>query len=142
MSWRKSSPALIARFEALVPSDARVERRQMFGYPAAFLAGHLFMSLFEERLLLRLGERDRTALLALPGARTFEPMPGRAMREYVMVPGALVADDEALEEWIACAVSFAGALPPKKAKATTKKAKATAKKPKATAKKKAPRPKK
>ena len=116
--WRKSSPALVERFAALVPDDRRVERRQMFGYPAAFLGGHLFMSLFEESLLLRLGERDRAELLGMRGARTFEPMPGRPMREYVLVPPDVVADDEAMGEWVERAVGFVGAMP---AKATKKK---------------------
>lgn len=30
--WKKSSPALVERFEAALPRDPRVEPKKMFGY--------------------------------------------------------------------------------------------------------------
>ena len=47
MAWKKSPPALIETFDAVLPG-APAERRSMFGYPAAFVNGNLFMSLFED----------------------------------------------------------------------------------------------
>ena len=35
--WQPSSPELIACFDACLPHAAGVERRQMFGYPCAFV---------------------------------------------------------------------------------------------------------
>src|SRR5262245_8008830 len=101
IKMRKSSEALVARFGALVPTDERIEPKQMFGYPAAFLGGNLMMSLFQENLVLRLGDADRKTFLAQPGASTFEPMPGRPMKEYVVAPASLVSDDKAISRWIA-----------------------------------------
>ena len=57
MKWRKSSEVLVAKFSALVPEDPSVERRKMFGYPAAFVGGNLFMGLHREALILRLSEK-------------------------------------------------------------------------------------
>ena len=40
MPWKKSSPSLIAVFDAVLPAGI-AERRQMFGYPCAFVGGNL-----------------------------------------------------------------------------------------------------
>ena len=39
MAWRKSPQHMIDLFDEAVPKDSRIERRKMFGYPAAFLNG-------------------------------------------------------------------------------------------------------
>lgn len=111
--WTKSPAALVEAFAAALPDDPRVERRQMFGYPAAFANGQLFAGLHQNDLMLRLGETERATLLALPGARPFAPMPGRVMREYAVVPAALHADRRALRGWMKKALAYACGLPPK-----------------------------
>jgi TfoX/Sxy family transcriptional regulator of competence genes len=115
MAWRKSPPALIAAFDAALPDDAHVERRKMFGYPAAFAHGHLFTGLHQESLMVRLGEAQRAALMK-HGGRPFEPMPGRTMREYVVVPAVIVADSRALATWLKRGLAYVGTLPAKTAK--------------------------
>jgi TfoX/Sxy family transcriptional regulator of competence genes len=116
MAWKKSSPELIARFSACLPDDPLVERRSMFGYPCAFVQGHMVSGLHEERLIVRLPADERDALMAEGGA-IFSPMPGRLMKEYVVVPPALVAKHQALCTWVARAVAYGTTLPPKAAKA-------------------------
>lgn len=59
MAWQKSSPELIARFGACLPDDPLIERRQMFGYPCAFVNGKMFVGLHEENLIMRLDEVGR-----------------------------------------------------------------------------------
>lgn len=112
--WKKAPPELIAAFDAALPADARVERRTMFGYPCAFVGRNMFAGTHEHRLLVRLGETGREALLAQPGAQRFEPMPGRVMREYVVVPSDVVADRRQLAAWLRKAFVYAAALPVKK----------------------------
>lgn len=116
MAWRKAPPSLVATFDRAIPSGRGIERRQMFGYPAAFLGGRLFAGLHQEDFILRLGAADRDALSASHGACPFEPMPGRRMRDYVALPSAIVADDAALARWIARALDHAATLPAKAAK--------------------------
>lgn len=48
------------------------------------------------------------------GAAPFAPMPGRTMKDWVVLPKAVVADDEALDAWVARAGAFAASLPPKR----------------------------
>ena len=85
-SFEKSPPELVARFEAAADRHPDATRRKMFGYPAAFYNGQMFAGLHQDSLILRLGPDDRASFLALPGSRIFEPMAGRPMREYVVVP--------------------------------------------------------
>ena len=62
---------------------------------------------------------DRAAFLRQAGARVFEPMPGRAMREYVVVPAAVLKSRAKLNGWLNKALAYAQALPPKAAKSTS-----------------------
>jgi TfoX/Sxy family transcriptional regulator of competence genes len=101
----------VEAFDAVLPGLA--ERRRMFGYPAAFVNGNMFMGLWQDHFLLRLGDRDRAALLAVAGARRFEPQRRRALREYVLAPARVVADRGALRTWVGRALRHAAALPPK-----------------------------
>ena len=116
MKWRKSSEVLVAKFSALVPEDPSVERRKMFGYPAEFVGGNLFMGLHREALILRLSEKDRSSLLRVAGASIFEPMPGRPMREYVVVPPSMIDRATSPARWIGRSLDYARSLPPKSAR--------------------------
>jgi len=88
----------------------------MFGYPALFLNGNMFAGTFRDQVVVRLGEKDRAALLKEKGAVPFAPMPGRAMKEYVVVPAALVSRPAALRAWLERALTYADTLPAKKKK--------------------------
>lgn len=114
MAWKKAPASLIEAFDGALPRDARVERRKMFGYPCAFVNGNMFAGTHEHRLIVRLAEEQRDALLALPGAGRFEPMPGRVMREYVVVPLDMLADRAALAHWLRRSFDYAAALAPKR----------------------------
>ena len=110
--WRKSPEDLIALFQAALPDDPRIERRKMFGYPCAFVAGNLFTGLHQENVIVRLAERDRVAAIG-KGARLFEPMSGRPMREYIVLPESALANRGALAAWLQQGLNYAASLPPK-----------------------------
>lgn len=113
--WRKSPPDLVEAFDALVSPYGRAQRRSMFGYPAAFLAGNMVCGLHEDRLVLRLDPRAAAAAKKR-GARDFEPLPGRSMRGWIAVPRALVADHELVQTWLERAFRHVAALPAKQTK--------------------------
>ncbi|MGH2688438.1 MAG: TfoX/Sxy family protein, partial [Actinomycetota bacterium] len=106
-SWKQSPPDLVQRFEQVMPGPPAVARK-MFGYPAGFVNGHMFMGLFQDRFVLRLPEPERHELLAVEGAEVFEPMEGRRMKEYVALPGGWPA--ESLEPWVDKALAYAAAM--------------------------------
>jgi hypothetical protein len=64
---------------------------------------------------VRLAEPDRAALVA-KGGHVFEPMPGRPMREYVVLPKAVLRDRRALADWIRRGLAHTAAVPAKTAK--------------------------
>jgi hypothetical protein len=59
MAWTKSPPSLIELFDMSVPSAASITRRKMFGYPAAFANGNLFIGLHQNDFIMRLSEGPR-----------------------------------------------------------------------------------
>ncbi len=90
--------------------------RPMFGNLAAFVNGNMFSGLFGEDLFVRLPD-DQAAPIRKQGGRNFEPVPGHAMKGYVMVPTNWSAKPAATKPWITAALAFTRAMPPKVAKA-------------------------
>jgi len=119
MKWRKPSEELTKLFEEVTPGPPATPRK-MFGFPAAFVNGNMFMGLHQEDMILRLPEDSRAELLKM-NARTFEPMPGRPMREYVVVPPSLLRNRDKLSSWVQKALEYGSSLPPKSAKKPAKK---------------------
>ena len=113
MKWTKPSRQLIEIFNDVVPEDKGVDRRKMFGYPCAFKNGNMFMGLHQKNMFLRLSKEDREAFLELNLAGQFEPMPGRIMREYVVVPFWILKDKKKLKEWIRKSLAYVSSLPQK-----------------------------
>ena len=111
--FSKSPPDLVERFEAITREIPGAERRQMFGYPALFVGGYHVTGLHQATWVVRLGEADRTELLAIAGARPFEPIPGRAMGGYAVLPPQITADDDAVRGWVEKAIEYGRGLPPK-----------------------------
>ena len=110
--WERSSPELVARFDACLPRAPGVERRQMFGCPCAFVNGNMFTGVHEHRLIVRLAETERTSLAKMPDVKPFIVM-GRTMREYVAFERPLERAPRELANWMAKALAFAQTLPPK-----------------------------
>lgn len=119
----KSPPRLIERFGMILERFPELERRQMFGYPAAFVAaGHMVTGLHGANWIVRLAEPDQAPLRDAGGA-DFEPMPGRPMKGFLSLTEEIVANDEAVVEWIGKAQVHAASLPPKKPRKARKAAK-------------------
>src|SRR6266496_730253 len=114
VSFPKPDQASKAWFESLVPHDPRVRSRPMFGNRAAFVNGNMFLALFGMDVAIRLSAEDLAELLALRGASVFEPMPGRAMKDYVVLPSAWRRSRRKAQEWVDRSFTWACTLAPKK----------------------------
>lgn len=112
----KPDATTIAWYEEAVPSDPRAVRSQMFGFPCAFVGGHMFFGTFSRSVVARVGEARVTPLIAEGKGTFFEPMEGRAWKEYIQVPTGSLSDRE-LAGIAQEALTFAAALPPKPPKA-------------------------
>src|SRR5438552_11317983 len=115
MEWKKTPPELAAKFDRAAPKDRNVVRKPMFGYPALFLNGNMFAGTFQDKIVARLSETDRERAFNA-GTKQFSPMPGRPMKEYVVVPAADVAKPAALAKWVAQSHAYAKTLPAKEKK--------------------------
>jgi TfoX/Sxy family transcriptional regulator of competence genes len=114
--WQHAPQEWIDAFDAALPKD--VERRKMFGYPAAFVNGNMAAGLYRDDLVLKLDEKDRDALLKA-GGKPFVVM-GRTMGAFVAVPPNFKQKPADLKKWLARSIAFAASLPPKVKKKKTK----------------------
>ena len=111
--WEPAPREAVKAFEAATSGLAGVEPRKMFGYSCVFAKGNMFAGLHEAGMVLRLSDEERAEFLRLKGAEQFEPMPGRVMREYVVVPSELLNSPDQLREWVEKSLGYVSSLPAK-----------------------------
>ena len=119
---KKLKPApgeAVAAFEAATFGLPGAEPRKMFGYSCVFARGNMFAGLHEVGMVLRLPDEQRAEFLRLKGAEQFEPMPGRVMREYVIVPKVLLNAPDQLRVWVEKSLAYVLSLPAKPKKGSS-----------------------
>ena len=99
--------------DALTGRRGLIEKR-MFGGVCFLLHDHMLCGASKRGFLFRVGQERVAEALARPGATLME-MGGRTFRGYLRVdPERCGARD--LRDWVALAIGYVGALPPKAAK--------------------------
>jgi TfoX/Sxy family transcriptional regulator of competence genes len=121
MAFPQPSDADKAWFEALLPEAPGVMMLPMFGNYAGFVDGNMFLCLFGDQVAVRLDEAGRAELLAAADSQPFEPMPGRPMKEYVVLPEQWRDTPELAEEWVDRSLEYAAAMPTRHHKGKTAK---------------------
>ncbi len=116
--WKPAPTEAVAAFETSTSGLPGAEPRKMFGYSCAFAKGNMFVGLHEAGMILRLPEEQREEFLRLKGSKQFEPIPGRVMREYVLVPKVLLDSPERLRAWVEKSLTYVSSLPAKPKKGT------------------------
>lgn len=106
----------VAAFERLTPTKPTITVKKVFGQPAAFVNGNMFMGVFGEQVFVRLSEVECRSAVETEGLKPFEPMAGRAMRGYVVLNTQILSSAPTARSWIARALNFSETLPPKTAK--------------------------
>ena len=115
----KKAPQELVDFIMNKMKDTNCDYKKMFGYPAFFVNGNLFVGVHGDKLFLRLSEDDEANIKnEFKGVANFEPMPGRAMKGYVILPKSLYSSDSVFKEWLDKSIKDASALPTKKSKRT------------------------
>src|SRR5579859_5188732 len=117
MKLPRPSEEAKAAFARLVPDAPAVTLKPMFGQLSAFVNGNMFCGLFGDDLVVRLPELE-IAKVKQQGGRDFEPMAGRKMGGYVMVPGDWRAKPAPAAALIKRALTVTAGMPakaPKKA---------------------------
>ncbi len=88
------------RFDALAETFVArgAKRSQMFGMPVLKKGDKVFAGTFGDAMTFKLDPDDHAKALKRAGVRPFEPMPGRAMKAWVLVPVASARAWPALAE--------------------------------------------
>ena len=115
MKIPKPDQASVDLFKSLVPNDPKVTIRPMFGNISAFVNGNMFFGLFGNDMFVRLSREDMAELLKKKGASNLEPMKGRPMKDYVVMPQAWKREPDTIQAWVARSLAWSSKLPPKKA---------------------------
>lgn len=116
MKWVKAPEELKALIQELM-APIECEKRPMFGYPAYFINRNMFAGLFQDKLFVRLSPAQLAALGKNFPIGNLEPMPGRPMKDYHVIPEALYTDRKKMPKLLEDAAAWCRALPPKAAKA-------------------------
>jgi hypothetical protein len=106
----KASPELVARFEDLAEVVPEADRKLVFGSPTCLVGGNMFFGVHAVGLFVKLPAEQAQELLA-DGGRPFEPMPGRPMGGFIVLP-----DDQDNADWVRRSYTYALTLPAKKKK--------------------------
>ncbi len=103
-------------FKSILPNDPQVTVRPMFGNLGVLVNGNMFMGLLGDDVFFRLSKEDRAELLKVKGASLFEPIKGRPMKEYVVIPKTWWEQQETVESWVSRSLEWAKKLRAKKQK--------------------------
>jgi TfoX/Sxy family transcriptional regulator of competence genes len=102
---------LADRVREVMPFDAEVTERKMFGGLAFLLDGHMFVGIVGSELMVRLGSETTQRALELDHVREMD-FTGRPMKNMIFVRPAGLQDPE-LERWVTAAADYARTLDPK-----------------------------
>ena len=115
--WEKT-PAELTAFLAGTMKDIVAEPRKMFGYPVYFINGNMLIGAFGAGLFLRIDPKEQEAVFKkhMETGR-FEPMPGRVMKEYIMVGESIYRKSKIFGALLSKSLNYTASLPPKVKKA-------------------------
>ena len=106
------SAGLADDIRARIGAHPGLSEREMFGGIAFMIGRNMAVGVAGNELMVRVGKDAHDESVARPGARTFD-MSARPMRGWIVVAPEGIADDAALDAWIAQGVAYAESLPPK-----------------------------
>ena len=115
MEWKKA-PEELVEFVSEKMKDVKCDYRKVFGYPAYFINGNMFTGIHGDKLFLRLSDADVERIMKIKGVSAFEPVPGRSMKGYVVLPKSVYSSDSLFNEWLHKSINYVSSLPPKKKK--------------------------
>ena len=113
MEWKKA-PNELVEFIADKMKKVNCDYKKMFGYPAYFINGNMFAGVHGDKLFLRLSDSDMADIMEhCSKVNPFEPMPGRAMKGYVVLPKTVYLDNKLFSEWLDKSIKYVSSLPEK-----------------------------
>ena len=71
---------------------------KMFGYPAYKVNGKLAVGLYDSGIVAKVGATRAQKLIGKPGIEVFEPMAGRAWKDWILLTGSFDQHHALFEE--------------------------------------------
>lgn len=96
----------------LIKGKRGFTQKKMFGGIGFLVNGHICFGVYEDCLILRLGQEAAAQSLTRKHTLAFD-ITGHAMKGWVMVEAAGTRSDAAVRNWIDSAMGFVRTLPPK-----------------------------
>jgi TfoX/Sxy family transcriptional regulator of competence genes len=113
VEWKKA-PVELVGFLMEKMKGMNCDYRKMFGYPAYFIKGKMFVGVHGDKLWLRLSDADIAEITKdCKDVVAFEPMPGRPIKGYVVLPKTVYSSDKVFAEYLKNSMQYASSLPPK-----------------------------
>lgn len=100
------------RIKKTISRWKNADHKNMFGGVCHLLHGNMFCGVYQDFLILRLGEENGNKALSLPHVKPFD-ITGKPMKGWVMVKQDGFQDDHDLANWLNQAKEFVSSLPPK-----------------------------
>jgi hypothetical protein len=104
---------LADRIRSILKDGAEFSEMKMFGGLAFLVNGHMCCGVLKTDLVLRLTPAEAAASLHKPHTRPMD-FTGKPMKSMIYVSAIGTDSDQALENWVGCAVKFARSFPEKK----------------------------
>jgi hypothetical protein len=83
---------------AMLKDVPTAKASKMFGYPAYKVNGKLAVGLYDNGIVAKVGPQRAKELIGKPGIETFEPMPGRAWKDWIVLTGSFDQHRNLFEE--------------------------------------------
>jgi hypothetical protein len=114
--WQKTPKELVSFLHDAM-KDVVAEPKKMFGYPVYFINGNMLIGTFGNSLFLRISPKEQEEVFKKnKGTSNFAPMPGRIMKEYVVVPETIYKDKKKFGGLLSRSLNYTASLPPKQKK--------------------------
>jgi TfoX/Sxy family transcriptional regulator of competence genes len=107
-----SDPKLVGRLERLLLGRRGVSAREMFGGVCFVLNGNVCVGVYQDKLIVRVGEERARALLSRAHVKPMD-ITGKPMKGWLMVAPAGVGDKRQLARYTDAALAFVAGLPAK-----------------------------
>jgi hypothetical protein len=113
LKWKKS-PQELVDFLADALHDVECQKRTLFGFPAYFIKGNMFIAAHEDNIIIKIpNERKNDLKKQYREVGDFEPMPGRVMKEYLVIPKNVYSNKEKFSRLLEVSLEYVSSLPPK-----------------------------
>jgi TfoX/Sxy family transcriptional regulator of competence genes len=114
---------LAARIGALLKGRTGITHKKMFGGIAFLVDTKMFVGVFKDELMARVGKERHADFVKRPGARTMD-FGSRPMIGYIYVKTVALKEAKALRFWVETCLEFARTLEKKPARKKASKKKA------------------